>query len=344
MRFSLDAEQRDFEQLLERVLAGAGVPAAVRAWARGEHGPGRTVWRRAADAGVFTLAVPQEFGGAGLLPVEAGVAFTALGRHCAPGPLVETVAAAVLLARLAEAGEAGPARRWLARVCAGGAVLTLAAPGARPSALDADAADALLVVEGDVLRLAPGHGPVRASVDPARRLAVPDGGGEVLATGRAVREAAAGATVWAAYATAAQALGVGLALLDKAVAYAGRRTQFGRPVGSFQAVKHRLADTLVGLEFARPLLHGAGVALASGAATAAGEVAAAKAAAGEAAYAAARSALQVHGAMGYTAEYELSLWLGKARALRSAWGTPEQCREAALRGLFPEAFHAVFHE
>ncbi|MEC4020731.1 acyl-CoA dehydrogenase family protein, partial [Streptomyces sp. H27-D2] len=82
-------------------------------------------------------------------------------------------------------------------------------------------------------------------------------------------------------------------------------------------------------------LHGAAVALASGTPGAAAEVAAAKVAAGEAAYAASRTALQLHGAIGYTAEYDLSLWIGKARALRSAWGTPSACRARVLKAVHP---------
>jgi len=124
--------------------------------------------------------------------------------------------------------------------------------------------------------------------------------------------------------TAAQALGVGLALLDRTVSYVGQRTQFGAPIGAFQAVKHQLADAKVALEFARPLVFAAALTLDPA------DVAAAKVTACEAAYATARTALQLHGAIGYTAEYDLSLWLTKARALRTAWGSPEACRDAVL--------------
>lgn len=135
---------------------------------------------------------------------------------------------------------------------------------------------------------------------------------------------------WAMLATAAQSLGVGLALLDRTVAYARQRSQFGTPIGAFQAVKHRLADTLLALEFARPLLFGAAVGLADGHAPD-GDLAAAKVTTGEAAYTAARTALQIHGAIGYTEELALSLWLRKARPLRDAWGDPATCRAAVLR-------------
>ncbi len=332
MKLSLDTSQLDFQRSLARMLDAADTPSAVRAWARGEHGPGLAVWERAAAMDLFALATPEAYGGAGPLPVELAVAFVELGRHAAPGPFVETVAAAALLSRLAERGAAAPAAAWLPRVRTGEARVTLTLPGGSPYALDADVCDAVLAVAPgtDTLRLAAGHGPVRPSLDPARRLARPGDGGEPLAAGPAVREAAAYAADHAAFAVAAQALGVGCALLERTVAYVRQRTQFGSPVGAFQAVKHRLADALVGLEFARPLVFGAAVALASGARSAPAEVAAAKAAACDAAYAAARTALQLHGAIGYTAEYDLSLWLGKARALRTAWGGPAECRARAL--------------
>lgn len=332
--FPMDAGQADFARTLDRMFAASGTAAAVRAWARGERKPGLALWERAAEAGVFVLAAPEAYGGVGPLPVELGAAFVELGRHCVPGPLVETVAAAVLLGRLAESGEAAPAKRWLPRLCAGDAIATLTPPGGGPYALDPDAARLVFTVtgDGDTLRLADGHGPLQPSLDPARRLARPHGGGELVAVGPAVREAVEHAAAWAAYATAAQALGVGLALLEKAVSHAGERRQFGVAIGSFQAVKHRLADTLIGLEFAGPLLHGAARALAAGGdrhdgpAGTLADVAAAKAAACDAAYAAARTALQAHGAIGYTSELDLSLWIGKARALRTAWGTPAECR------------------
>ncbi|MGW1532047.1 acyl-CoA dehydrogenase family protein [Streptomyces aureus] len=343
MRFLLDTEQRAFAASLDAMLGSADTPAAVRAWAGGDHVPGRALWSRLAEAGVFALAVPEAYEGLGQLPVDLAVAFVELGRHAVPGPVVETVAAAALLGGLSALGEPGPAERLLPDLASGKSPATLLLPDPATSsprsgsadpaalsgghALDADAAAVSLVVDGDGLWLAAGHGPVRASLDPARRLARPDGGGELLAAGPGVARAALRALAWARLATAAQALGVGLALLGRTVEYAGRRTQFGVPVASFQAVKHRLADALIALEFARPLLFGAALSMAPA------DVAAAKVTACEAAYGTARTALQLHGAIGYTAEYDLSLWFTKARALRSAWGTPAVCRAEALAGL-----------
>ncbi|WP_432110833.1 acyl-CoA dehydrogenase family protein [Streptomyces sp. YPW6] len=366
MRFLLTDEQREFGRSLDALLKAADTPAVLRAWAAGDHGPGRALWGRLGDAGVFALAVPEAYGGVGPLPVETAVACVELGRHAVPGPVAETLAAGALLA-----GSGGTAAdEWLPGIASGTAVVSLTLEGYGPYAPDADAADAVFTVTGDALRLAPGPGEPSASADPARRLFRPEPGGAPVAKGPAVRAAARAAGDRAAFATAALALGCGEELLRATVAYVKQRTQFGVPVGSFQAVKHRLADTLLGLEFARPLLYGAAVELASGpcgpragtepgrASSGAGAeapaesaeaspgagaavatspgagaaVAAAKMAAGEAGYAAARTALQLHGAIGYTEELDLAWWLRRARPLRDAWGTPSACRARVLAG------------
>ncbi|MFG2648797.1 acyl-CoA dehydrogenase family protein [Streptomyces sp. NPDC048436] len=324
MRFLLDDEQREFTRSLDAMLTAADTPAAARAWAAGDQALGRAAWGRLAEAGVFALAVPEEYEGVGPLPVEVALSYVELGRHAVPGPVVETVAVAALLGRLAELGDAAPAKRLLPPLASGDAIATLTLPEGGPFALDADAATLRLSAEDAELRLSAGQARVERSLDPTRRLARLRPGGELLAAGPAVTESARYAATWASLATAAQALGVGLALLDKTVAYVKQRTQFGTPIGGFQAVKHRLADVLIALEFARPLLYGAALTMRRA------DVAAAKAAASEAAYGAARAALQLHGAIGYTAEYDLSLWLTKARALRGAWGSPAVCRGLVL--------------
>ncbi|MFE7243459.1 acyl-CoA dehydrogenase family protein [Streptomyces sp. NPDC057580] len=327
MRFLLDDEQQAFARSLDGMLAAAGTPAVVRAWAAGDTAPGRDVWARLAEAGVFALAVPEQHDGLGPLPVELTVAFTEMGRHAVPGPVVETVAAAAFLDRL---GDDAAAAAWLPGIASGKTAASLCLlSDDSPYALDAHAADAVFVVDGDAVRLAGAAGPVQPSVDPARRLARPLGG-NVLARGPEVAAAAAHAADVAALVTAAQALGLGRTLLARTVEYSRQRTQFGVAIGSFQAVKHRLADTLIALEFAQPLIQAAAVVLAAEDPASGREIAAAKVAACEAACAAARTALQVHGALGYTEELDLSLWIRKARALRSAWGTPAACRARVL--------------
>ncbi|WP_030796353.1 acyl-CoA dehydrogenase family protein [Streptomyces sp. NRRL S-337] len=350
MRFLLDDEQRDFARSLDAMLTAADTPAVVRAWAAGDTAPARAVWARLAEAGVFALAVPERHDGIGSLPTELAVAFNELGRHAVPGPVVETVAAAALLDRLGTLGDEAAAATWLPGIASGKTAASLcliSGPGAgsgsgpasgsgfgfgfgeSPYALDADSADAVFVVDGDTVRLTEVAGPVQPSADPARRLSRPLGG-TVLARGPRVSAAAAHAAEVAALATAAQALGLGRALLARTVAYARQRTQFGVPIGSFQAVKHRLADALIALEFAEPLVHAAALALAANAESSGAEIAAAKVSACEAACSAARTALHLHGALGYTEEPDLSLWIRKARALRGAWGTPAACRARVL--------------
>ncbi|MFI6010481.1 acyl-CoA dehydrogenase family protein [Streptomyces sp. NPDC051243] len=317
MRFLLDTEQRAFAESLDAMLTAADTPSVIRDWSRGEHARGRGLWSRIAETGVFALAVPEAYEGLGPRPLELAVAFVELGRHAVPGPLVETVTAAALLAGLPDPG---PAKRLLPALAAGEAMATLA--WTTPYALDGEAATTRLALTPRGLYLSPGHGPVRPSLDPARRLTPLDPGGELLSPEPPTAQALA----YARLTTAAQALGVGLALLDKTVAYVRQRTQFGVPIGSFQAVKHRLADAKIALEFARPLVLGAALTMTPA------DVAAAKVTACEAAYATARTALQSHGAIGYTAEYDLSLWLTKARALRTAWGSPDVCRAEVLSG------------
>ena len=324
MRFLLTTEQRDFASGLDAMLAAAAVPAAIRARTAGDPGPFRALWRRLAAADVLALAVPEQFGGTGLLPLELALACVELGRHAVPGPLAESFAASVLLDGTPLAADLLP------RVVSGEAVLSLALPGNGPYAADPDLADAVLTVAADgTLRTASGYGPLRRSLDPARRLGRPE---SAVPVGVAVSSAPdpGRATAVATLCTAALALGTGRRLLADTVAYVGTRVQFGAPVGSFQAVKHRLADVLLQLEFAEPLLHAAALGLQEGTVDAATDLPAAKAACGEAGYAAARAALQLHGAIGYTDEFDLSLWIRRARVLRSAWGTPSDCRRRVL--------------
>jgi alkylation response protein AidB-like acyl-CoA dehydrogenase len=113
--------------------------------------------------------------------------------------------------------------------------------------------------------------------------------------------------------------------------YARERHQFGRPIGSFQAVKHLLADARVGLEFARPPTYRAADSVARRLPGRSAHAAMAKALASDAAERAARAALQVHGAIGYTWECDLHLWMKRAWVLSSAWGDARTQRARVLR-------------
>ncbi|MBL1077463.1 acyl-CoA dehydrogenase family protein [Nocardia sp. 2] len=343
MRFALTAEQNDFAASLRKIGESAKTPGVVRAWGAGDSAAGKALIGQLAEAGALGLTITEDNGGFGAGPVELIVAFTEIGRAAVPGPLVETAAAipallqalpdsALAAARLPELAEG--AKLGTLGLATASAVSAGSAASGTVLALDADIADLVLLAEGDRLSVAVVDEQV-TSIDAARRLfAVHQG--DILAEGAGVREAVETAFDTAALAAAAQLLGAGRALLDTSVEYVKQRQQFGTPIGRYQSIKHHLANVLIGLEMAQPLLYRAALTLQDGtdATTRARDVSAAKLAAGEAAYQAARIALQVHGAIGYTAECDLSLWLTKVTALRSAWGTPDLHRSriaAALR-------------
>ena len=323
MRFEHTAEQRDFARALDQLLASVDTVGAARAWAHGDHAPGLAVWRRLADQGVSALLVPEEAGGLGAGATELVIAMEAIGRHGVPGPWVES--AAYVPAALAD-GHDG--HLDLLAALAEGAVATVAAPPETPYALDADAAEHVLLVEADDLRTA-APGAAKTSVDGTRRLfTLSAEQAPSLRSGPPSERA----FDLAALATAAQLLGAGERLLADSVAYVQQRRQFGRAIGSYQAIKHHLADVRIALDFARPLVDGAALA---GDETRTRDVAAAKVACSDAAYLASRVALQVHGAIGYTAELDLSLWILKVRALVGAWGTPAFHRARVLAAILP---------
>ena len=198
-----------------------------------------------------------------------------------------------------------------------GDMVTAAAPPLAPYALDADVATLLSGTAGAA----------HASVDTTRRLV------EVTGAEPFDDESLDRATL----AAAAQLLGCGERLLADSVDYVGQRKQYGRTIGSFQAIKHSLADVRIALDFARPLVHGAALEVPTGSTTGVRSVAAAKVAAGDAAYLASRVALQVHGAIGYTAEFDLGLWINRVRALVGAWGDA-----AYHRGRIAATLHWAF--
>lgn len=321
MKFAPSDEQTQFAASLRGLLSAADTPSVIRAWSTGDFAAGRALWTRLADTGLTALAAPTDHGGFDAGPVELVLAFQELGRAGVPGPYVESVAVLPILL----AGTAAADR--IDALAAGTSIATVAVRPIVPYALDAVAADDVFVLTGDVLSVAT-VGAERTSVDKARRLAEVRPG-EPISDGLAASRAIDYGTL----ATAAQILGAGQATLDLATGYAKQRVQFGKAIGSFQAVKHQLADALVGLELARPLLFGAALALAARSPTAARDVSAAKVACTDAAYRASRAALQVHGAIGYTSEYDLALWLTKIRALTSAWGTQQHHRNRVLAAI-----------
>ncbi|MET9219738.1 acyl-CoA dehydrogenase [Streptomyces sp. NPDC003300] len=296
------------------------------------------------------------------LGAQALVALTEeAGRACLPEPLLEAAVAAELLGGLSEGAD-------LLRGLAEGAVtvavslpaqdpapgpvptsasvpasvrtsvsvsVSVSEPAGQPVVAHAAHADHVLVVTEDGELREAGAGPRTpvAGVDPNRGLArVADGGGRVLA--REWGEAAGKAARLGAIGAAADLVGAAAAMLERTVDYAKGRVQFGSPIGERQAVKHRLADVLLAVEFARPVVARAAYAYDHGLPSAARDAAMAKVFANEAAGKAARGCLQVHGAIGYTDEYDLSLWLRRVWALSAAWGDSTRHRAAVAADLF----------
>ena len=300
MKFVLTAEQTGFARSLDDLLSRADTPAVNRAWAAGDHEPGLKLWSRLADLGVTSLATEAT-------PVEVCIAFEAIGRYAVPGPWIES--AAYLPVALPDV-DLAESRATVAMLYA----------------VDADVADAVYtVVDGELCSATPGA--QVASVDPSRHLFEVTTGGRVPRGTSGVSRPLDAAYDLAALATAAELLGAGERVLADSVAYVKQRTQFGRAIGSYQAIKHQLANVRIALDFARPLVFGAALDPTPR------SVSAAKIQATDAANLAARVGLQVHGAIGYTEEHDLSRWLLRIRALHSAWGTPAYHRERLLTDL-----------
>jgi alkylation response protein AidB-like acyl-CoA dehydrogenase len=317
VKFDLDEQQRDFAASIDAALSTADLPGAVRTWTQGDTAAGRKVWARLADLGVTALMVPEKFDGIEAHPVDLVVAAERLGRWCVPGPVTESIAVAPILLANDER---------CAALAAGELIATVAVPPHVPRALDADAAGVVLVAADGSFREGTA-GDRHESVDPSRKLF------DVNASGDAQAADVTRAYEFGVLATAAQLVGAGQAMLDMSVEDAKQRSQFGRAIGTYQAIKHKLADVHIAVELARPLVYGAALSLADGSPDAARDVSAAQVAAADAALLAARSSLQTHGAIGFTQEHDLSLWLLRVQALRSAWGDPTWHRRRVLEAL-----------
>jgi alkylation response protein AidB-like acyl-CoA dehydrogenase len=292
VRFALTDEQEAFRGTVRELLAHRCPPSAVRAaWEKGE--PDDALWAAVAGVGAFEVG-----------PLELTLVMEEAGRSAVPAPLLEH--AAVGLPALRDAGLAEP--NGLVSV---GVALAPLVP-------DADRADVLVIErDGALIAVQPTDARLerQPSADGARRLfrVTPDGG-DTLASD------VAAAVDRGALAAAAQLVGIAAHLLEATVEYATQRQQFGVPIGSFQAVQHLLADVAIAVEFARPAVYKAAWDVARGAPDRATYVSLAKARASDAALLAARHSLQVHGAIGYTTESDLHLWMKRAWALAATWG------------------------
>ena len=304
MHFGLPDEALALREGVRDVLAKACTPDVVRAsWT--DDAATTRLWAQLGELGLLGLAVPEADGGLGLPDLVAVAALEECGWAGVPGPLVETVAFAPLLAGRPEltAVLAGQARTAVQR-----------GTGPVPSGAVAELVVQLLDGPRLLARDAATTTPVE-SVDGSRHAALVEGDGEPL-DGDAVT-----AVLRATLGASAYLLGLARRQLDLTVAYVKERRQFGVPIGSFQAVKHPLADAVVGTELAWPAVVRAAHSLDEGDDDAAVHVSLAKALASDAAYAVSRACLQAHGAMAYTVEYDLHLFAKRTWALARDWGS-----------------------
>ncbi len=283
MEFLFTEDQLTLTQGVRDYLAGTHGPEVLR---RLDEQANRdpAIWQGLTEMGLPGLLVPQEHGGLSMGLLDAALIAAECGRVALAEPLVDTAFVAVpwLLSR----GETAD----LATIAAGQKKMPLAH---RINGWIADG-------DGDPLE----------SVDPMRNLAIlPDEASDdphLLNLG--------------ALMAAAQLIGLADGMLEQATEYAKVRHQFGKPVGSFQAVKHHLASAAVSLEFAKPVVWRAAQAMEDKIESAPFHVSHAKVAAGDAAIQMAETAIQVHGAMGYTYEVDLHFWMKRSWALNGAWG------------------------
>ncbi len=349
MRFHFDEEQRLFQQSVREFLEGECSAEVVRGLWDSDSGRSAELWAKLAEMGLLGLLVPEEAGGLGRDESDFVLLLEETGRAALPAPIVETAAvAAPLLRELgAEATAAGDGATasiddWIGRIATGELVATVGLQR-EPLVADAHVADLLLLEsDGEIHAVGREAASIEAQpgIDPSRRLFrvtwQPQAATRIAAGAEAAILAEA-AFDRAALGSAAQLLGVGQRMIDIAVAYACEREQFGQAIGAFQAVKHMLASAQVRVEFARPVVYRAAFAVARRGDDEEGSravyVSHAKAAAAEAALVAARAALQVHGAIGYTWECDLQIWMKRAWALEAAWGTSLWHRDRIARTL-----------
>jgi alkylation response protein AidB-like acyl-CoA dehydrogenase len=359
--FAFSEQQDELRQGVRTVLDAECSPDALRAFevadeaGRAELASNR--WAVLAELGAPALLVPEAAGGLGLGDVDLVGVLEEAGRACLPEPLLETaaLAAPTLAALLPDAAAAAALTALVeddAIVAVGGIDVTvdgLVSPSEvtadgtlrTPRVVGARDAAFLLLACRDAESGWQLHAVPEASCVAERTPALsasrdlstvhwPLSSDTLLAYGVAAEAAAGLLADRAAAGTAALLVGLADRMVAMTAAYAKERHQFGRPIGSFQAVKHLLADARVALEFARPVTYRAAWSLATAQPTLSHDASMAKAMASDAAEQAARVALQVHGAIGYTWECDLHFFLKWTWALSRAWGDAATHRRLVL--------------
>jgi alkylation response protein AidB-like acyl-CoA dehydrogenase len=364
MNFSFSEEQLELRQAVRAVLDNECPVTALRAIhaapADERIALSRSRWGVLADLGAAALLVPESAGGLGLNDVDLVGVFEEAGWAALPEPLLETAGlAAPMLATLLPAAPAAGALAALVErqatvavggidVLAGGLTspTTVSADGMlrTPRVVGSSAAEVLLLACRDTdsgwqVHAVPAAActltptPALSSNRDLATVRWPISADTLLAYGVAAEAIVQLMADRAAAGAAAYLVGLADRMITMSADYAKARQQFGRPIGSFQAVKHLLADARVKLEFARPATYRAAWSLATAQPTVSHDASMAKAMASDAADLAARVALQVHGAIGYTWECDLHFFMKQTWALSKAWGDAPTHRQLVLNSI-----------
>ena len=364
MDFSFSADQQLLKNSARAFLDEHVKPAHVRALWDDPRGESDTLWKEMAQLGWLGLALPEDAGGSALGLVETAILQEELGRAACPSPYLPTVLAAMAIDRF---GTAAQKSRWLPAVAGGGARATVALMereldwDARSIQTRADESGGKVVLTGvkqfvpwahvaDVILVPAAAGAAPAvfavepsapgvsvtpltSMDPGLRLSTVTLDGATVAA--EARLPASGAFEFllqrGAVSAAAEMLGAARRCLDMAVDYAKVREQFGQPIGSFQAIRHKCAEMLLDVENSFSAVYYAAWALANDAEDGPLAASVAKAYVSDASRKVCGDAIQVHGGIGFTWEYDLHLYFKRAKALEPLYGDADHHRELIVR-------------
>ncbi|MHA6194897.1 acyl-CoA dehydrogenase family protein [Pseudomonas wadenswilerensis] len=324
MDFTFNDDQLAFREAISRFLMTEAAPEMLREIWETDAGRSPDLRNKIAAQGLTALSIPEEDGGLGMDDVAWALMTQELGYYAIPDSLADTAYVAVGL--LAALPPGHPARAELLPRIAEGSLRLAIGHSLNPLVSDAHLAEVLILPHGDQIHVLPRAAvdvETRTSIDASRRLgrvSWQPSAATFLAGGEQGRALQGQLLDRGALSVAGQLLGLAQRMLDLSVDYVAQRKQFGKPIGSFQAVKHHLADVARQIEQAKPVLYRAAHGLARGDASASLWVSQARLACCEAGWIAARKGIQVHGAMGYTWEVDLQMFMKRAWALDASWG------------------------
>ena len=325
MEFGFSEEQTELAATVRSLMAKRADSRAVRAAMVSTTGYDVELWSTLVEQiGASALAVPEEYDGAGFSLFESLVVLEEVGRSLAPSPLLSSlVVAEVLLACADEDAK----RRLLPRLAAGEVAAFVDGTGA-PALDAADATILLAVRDEDLVEVDPPtcRRTGVESMDQTLRLAEVDLTGATMTTIGAAAPARDRAALVGAVAVTALQAGLAGRAVDMTVAYSKERVQFGRQIGSFQALKHRMADLLVLLEMSRSASWAASYAVSTDADNAEALVHIAKSYCSDALDRIAGETVQLHGGIAITWEHDAHLVFKRAHALGQLFGQAHEHR------------------